>query len=150
MHDAGEAREKTLERVMSRHQYSGSALIEVLHAAQELYGHLSKPKLGVIAHKLRLPPSKVLGVATFYHLFRFRPARQHTAVVCLGTACYVAGGTELMSELQRRCPENEWTVEIGRCVGSCGLAPVVIWDGEALSRATPESLDRQLAGRPSA
>jgi bidirectional [NiFe] hydrogenase diaphorase subunit len=141
--------EKTLERVMSRHQYSGSALIEVLHAAQQLYGYLSKPLLGMIAHKLRLPPSKVLGVATFYHLFRFTPVREHTAVVCLGTACYAAGGTELMSTVKRRCAESEWTVQTGRCVGSCGLAPVVICDGEALSRVTPESLERQLVGRPS-
>ena len=117
-----------LERVMSRHQYSGSALIEVLHAAQELYGYLSKPLLSTIAHKLQLPPSKVLGVATFYHLFRFEPKKEHTAVVCLGTACYAAGGTELMSMVKKRCPQSEWTVEAGRCVGSCGLAPVVIRD----------------------
>jgi bidirectional [NiFe] hydrogenase diaphorase subunit len=145
-----EPREKMLERVMSRHQYSGSALIEVLHAAQELYGYLSKPLLSTIAHKLQLPPSKVLGVATFYHLFRFEPKKEHTAVVCLGTACYAAGGTELMSMVKKRCPESDWTVEAGRCVGSCGLAPVVICNGEALSRVTPETLERQLGGWPSA
>jgi bidirectional [NiFe] hydrogenase diaphorase subunit len=145
-----ELREKMLERVMSRHQYSGSALIEVLHAAQELYGYLSKPLLSTIAHKLQLPPSKVLGVATFYHLFRFEPKKEHTAVVCLGTACYAAGGTELMSMVKKRCPQSEWTVEAGRCVGSCGLAPVVIRDGEALSRVTPETLERQLGAWPSA
>lgn len=139
-----ESREKTLERVMSRHQYSGSALIEVLHAAQQLYGYLSKPMLGMIAHTLRLPPSKVLGVATFYHLFRFAPVREHTAVVCLGTACYAAGGTELLAVVKRRGKESEWTVEAGRCVGSCGLAPVVICDGEALSRVSREALERTL------
>lgn len=139
--------EKMLERVMSRHQYSGSALIEVLHTAQQLYGYLSKPLLGTIAHKLRLPPSKVLGVATFYHLFRFVPVREHTVVVCLGTACYEAGGTELMSTVKRHRPESEWTVEAGRCVGSCGLAPVVICDGEGLSRVTPETLVTRLGGR---
>jgi bidirectional [NiFe] hydrogenase diaphorase subunit len=142
----GEAREKSLERVMSRHQYSGSALIEVLHAAQQLYGYLSKPLLDTIAHKLRLPPSKVLGVATFYHLFRFEPVKEHSAVVCLGTACYAAGGPGLMSTVKRRCPSATWTVEAGRCVGSCGLAPVVICDGEALSRVTPERLEMQLGG----
>lgn len=150
----GEAPEKTLERVMSRYQYSGSALIEVLHAAQQLYGYLSKPLLGTIAHKLKLPPSKVLGVATFYHLFRFSPAREHTAVVCVGTACYAAGGANLMlaltSTIEKHCPEGKWTLEAGRCVGSCGLAPVVICDGEALSRVTPEALETRLGVPPKA
>jgi bidirectional [NiFe] hydrogenase diaphorase subunit len=142
----GESREKLLERVMSRYQYSGSALIEVLHAAQQLYGYLSKPLLGIIAHKLRLPPAKVLGVATFYHLFRFEPLKKHTAVVCLGTACYAAGGTDLMAIVKKRCLQSGWTVEAGRCVGSCGLAPVVIRDGEPLSRVTPDQLEKQLGG----
>ena len=85
-------REKLLERAMSRHQYSGDALIEVLHTAQELFGFLSRPLLKTIAHKLRLPPSRVLGVATFYHFFSLKPKGEHTFVVCIGTACYVAGG----------------------------------------------------------
>jgi len=141
-----ESREKSLERVMSRYQYSGSALIEVLHAAQQLYGYLSKPLLGTVAHKLRLPPSRVLGVATFYHLFRFEPVKEHSVVVCLGTACYAAGGTDLMSLVRKRCPNAGWTIQAGRCVGSCELAPVVISDGEPLSRVTPEQLEKQLGG----
>jgi bidirectional [NiFe] hydrogenase diaphorase subunit len=140
-----ETREQQLERAMARHHYSGSALIEILHAAQQLYGYLSKPLLNQIAHKLRLPPSRVLGVATFYHLFRFAPHKAHTAMVCLGTACYASGATELMEIARRRCPADEWTLEIGRCVGSCGLAPVVIRDGEPLSRVTPEQLEKSLA-----
>ena len=66
-------RDRLLENVMSRHHYAGDALIEILHAAQQLYGYLSPALLHTIAHKLRLPPSRVLGVATFYHLFRFLP-----------------------------------------------------------------------------
>ena len=133
--------QKQLERVMARHHYSGSALIEVLHAAQELHGYLSKPLLKTIAHKLCLPPSKVLGVATFYHLFRFTPRREHAATVCLGTACYVAGGVELMTTVKRRGVGHGWTIEAGRCVGSCGLPPVVICDGQALPRVTPLALE---------
>ena len=134
--------EASLERSMSRHHYSGDALIEVLHAAQQLYGYLSAPVLENIARKLKLPPSKVLGVATFYHLFRFEPRHSHNAVVCLGTACYAAGGTELMSTIHQRCGANPaWSIETGRCVGSCGLAPVVICDGLALPRVTPAALE---------
>ena len=121
-------------------------MIEVLHAAQELYGFLSVPLLKTIAHKLRLPPSRVVGVATFYHLFRFAPRKEHTAVVCLGTACYAAGGPALMSILEKhRCAHPDtWTVEVGRCVGSCGLAPIVVCDGESLPRLEPEQLAARL------
>src|SRR5579871_827586 len=140
---ATEDREKQLERVMARHHYAGDALIEILHAAQQLYGYLSKPLLEDVARRLKLPPSKVLGVATFYHLFRFKPANQHNAIVCLGTACYVAGGTELMDTLKHRC-DSAWNLEAGRCVGSCGLAPVVIYDGEPLSRVTVSQLEERL------
>jgi bidirectional [NiFe] hydrogenase diaphorase subunit len=140
----GEDRERQLERLMARYHYAGSALIEVLHAAQELYGYLSKPLLNGIAHKLRLPPSRVLGVATFYHLFRFAPHKTHTATVCLGTACYAAGGEELMATVKRECPADQWTIEAGRCVGSCGLAPIVIRDGEPLCRLTPAQLRSHL------
>jgi len=135
-----------LERAISRHHNSGDALIEILHTAQQLYGYLSPPVLKRIARALKLPPSKVLGVATFYHLFRFTPRKAHSAVVCLGTACYVAGGMELMSAVRERRGANpaEWTIDVGRCVGSCGLAPIVICDGEALPRVTAAQLEARL------
>jgi len=144
-------REKMLDRAMSRHQYSGNALIEVLHTAQELYGFLSPELLKNIAHKLRLPPSRVLGVATFYHFFSLKPKGEHTFVVCLGTACYVAGGLGLIGKLEHRCakagqttPDGKVSVETARCIGSCGLAPAVIYDGNVLARVTPTALDAQL------
>lgn len=130
------AREQQLESVMARHQYAGDALIEVLHAAQQIHGCLAPPLLQDIARKLRLPPSRVLGVATFYHLFRFVPPARHTATVCLGTACYVEGAAEL-ANIAKQCG---WTVEPVRCAGSCGLAPLVICDDIALPRITPTGL----------
>jgi bidirectional [NiFe] hydrogenase diaphorase subunit len=136
---------------MSRHQYSGAALIEVLHTAQELFGFLSPPLLKTIAHKLRLPPSRVLGVATFYHFFSLKRKGEHTFVVCLGTACYVAGALGLVENLERRCakagqttPDGKVSVETARCIGSCGLAPAVIYDGSVLARVTPQSLNTEL------
>jgi len=144
-------REKMLDRAMSRHQYSGNALIEVLHTAQELYGFLSPELLKTIAHKLRLPPSRVLGVATFYHFFSLKPKGEHTFVVCLGTACYVAGGLGLIGKLEHRCakagqttPDGKVSVETARCIGSCGLAPAVIYDGNVLARVTPNAVDAEL------
>jgi bidirectional [NiFe] hydrogenase diaphorase subunit len=140
-----------LERAMSRYQYSGDALIEVLHTAQELFGFLSPPLLKTVAHKLRLPPSRVLGVASFYHFFSLKPKGEHTFTVCLGTACYVAGALGLLETLERRCakaghttPDGKVSVETARCIGSCGLAPAIIYDGGVLARVSPERLDRQL------
>lgn len=148
---AKDNREKLLERAMSRHQYSGDALIEVLHTAQELFGFLSRPLLKTIAHKLKLPPSRVLGVATFYHFFSLKPKGEHTFVVCLGTACYVAGGLSLVESLEHRCAKSGQTtadgrvsVETARCIGSCGLAPAVIYDGNVLARVTRQGLDAEL------
>lgn len=137
---------------MSRHQYSGDALIEVLHTAQELFGFLSPALLKTIARKLRLPPSRVLGVATFYHFFSLRPKGEHTFVVCIGTACYVAGALGLIQALEQRCakagqttPDGKVSVETARCIGSCGLAPAVIFDGNVLARVTPAGIDRELS-----
>jgi bidirectional [NiFe] hydrogenase diaphorase subunit len=132
--------DKLLDRAIARYQSSGDALIEVLHVAQQLYGYLSRPLLKTIARRLRLPPSKVLGVATFYHLFRLEPCAAHTVTVCMGTACYAAGSTELLNKLKEQSA-SDWTIEAGRCLGSCGLAPVVIRDGMALSRVTPDQLE---------
>ena len=137
-------RDEALDRAMARHQYSGDALIEILHAAQQLYGYLSPPLLRKIARRLMLPPSRVLGVATFYHLFRFAPPQNHSAVVCLGTACYAAGGTDLMATLRCRNNTAGWTIEAGRCVGSCGLAPIVIYDGKPMSKVTRAQLEARI------
>lgn len=133
-------RTRQLDTLIARHHYAGDALIEILHAAQQLYGYLSPPILNDIARKLRLPPSRVLGVATFYHLFRFTPPEKHTASVCLGTACYVEGAAAL-ADTVRKCG---WTLEIDRCAGACGLAPLVVCDGVPLSRVTPDQLESHL------
>jgi bidirectional [NiFe] hydrogenase diaphorase subunit len=148
---AKDNREKLLERAMSRHQYQGDALIEVLHTAQELFGFLSPALLKTIAHKLRLPPSRVLGVASFYHFFSLKPKGEHTFVVCLGTACYVAGALGLVAKLEKRCcrsgqttPDGKVSVETARCIGSCGLAPAVIYNGNVMARVTPQGIDAEL------
>lgn len=145
-------REKMLERAMSRHHYSGGALIEVLHEAQELYGHLTPALLKSISRKLRLPPSRVLGVATFYHFFSLTPKGEHSFIICTGTACYVKGALGLLERLERRCgcksgstsADGKVSVGAARCIGSCGLAPAVICDGNILARVSGEQLDAEL------
>jgi bidirectional [NiFe] hydrogenase diaphorase subunit len=144
-------REKLLERAMSRYHYSGDALIEVLHTAQELYGFLSPQLLKTISRKLKLPPSHVLGVTTFYHFFSLAPKGEHSCVICLGTACYVAGALGLLETLERRCAkagttsaDGKMSVATARCIGSCGLAPAAILDGAILPRLAPAQLNKEL------
>ncbi|MBZ5605754.1 MAG: NAD(P)H-dependent oxidoreductase subunit E [Acidobacteriia bacterium] len=144
---ASDEREKLLERAMARHHNSGDALIEILHTAQQLYGYLSRPLLSKMARRLNLPPSHVLGVATFYHLFRFEPPKKHSAIVCLGTACYASGAGQLLAAAQQSASEGEWTLTTGRCVGSCGLAPIAICDGIPLARVKPGDLAAVLGGK---
>ncbi len=149
--EARDNREKMLERAMSRHHYAGDALIEVLHTAQELYGYLTPELLKTIARKLKLPPSRVLGVATFYHFFALEPKGEHCYIVCLGTACYVKGALGLLEALERRCAkagatsaDGKVSVMSARCIGACGLAPAVIRDGEIVGRLTPAQLHEDL------
>src|SRR5690242_5519007 len=92
LHPSGDDRFKMIDATMKRHHHLPDALIEVLHTAQEIFGHLDHDILLYVARGLKLPPSRVYGVATFYHFFTFHPKGEHTCVVCLGTACYVKGG----------------------------------------------------------
>jgi bidirectional [NiFe] hydrogenase diaphorase subunit len=144
-------RAKLLERAMSRQGYAAHALIEVLHTAQGLFGFLSPDLLKEVAHKLRLPPSRVLGVATFYNYFALKPKAEHTALVCTGTACYVAGAKGLLEASEHRCQKaidrgeaSKITVQQARCIGSCGLAPVMVLDGKILPKVSVAALNEQL------
>jgi bidirectional [NiFe] hydrogenase diaphorase subunit len=144
-------REKMLERAMAKHNFSGSALIEILHTAQGLYGYLTPALLQMIARKLKLPPSRVLGVVTFYHFFQLEPKGEHSFVVCTGTACYVAGAKRLLDVLEKRCaksggtsPDGKVSVLSARCIGCCGLAPAVIQNGRIVGRIGPQQLEREL------
>jgi bidirectional [NiFe] hydrogenase diaphorase subunit len=144
-------RAKLLERAMSRQAYAAHALIEVLHTAQELFGFLSIDLLKEIATKLKLPPSRVLGVATFYNSFSLKPKAEHTALVCTGTACYVAGAAQLLEASERRCRNAaargepaKLTVQQARCIGSCGIAPAVVLDGKILPKVGLPAFEKHL------
>lgn len=141
-------RERILSATLRRHQYRQDALIEVLHAAQNLYGFLTPELLWHVARQLHLPPSKVYGVATFYNFFTLKPAGRHTAVVCQGTACYIRGAPKLAAAVREayRIVSGQTTADgalsalTARCVGACSLAPVAVLDGVVVSRLTPEAL----------
>ncbi|HEY3328960.1 MAG TPA: bidirectional hydrogenase complex protein HoxE [Capsulimonadaceae bacterium] len=153
-HPSGDNRFKILEATMKRHQYQPDALIEVLHSAQQLFGFLEDDVLLHIAHSLKIPPSKVYGVATFYHFFSLKPQGKHTCVVCIGTACYVKGGGDILKQVGdyagiksgETTADNNLSLMGARCVGACGIAPVVVMDGTVSGLQSSESILNQVKG----
>lgn len=147
-HPSGDKRFKVLDITMKRNQYRSDALIEVLHKAQEAFGYLEEDVLYYIARGLKLPLSRVYGVATFYHLFSLKPSGAHSCVVCLGTACYVKGAGELLAALEREIglkegettPDGQVSLVTARCIGACGIAPAAVFDGRVAGKQTPESV----------
>ncbi|MFZ0827568.1 MAG: bidirectional hydrogenase complex protein HoxE [Verrucomicrobiia bacterium] len=153
-HASGDKRFKILEAHMKKHQFKHDALIEVLHKAQELFGFLEDDLLLFVACKLKLPASRVYGVATFYHFFTLKPQGAHTCVVCMGTACYVKGADKVLAAVEEKArikagettPDNQISLLTARCIGACGIAPAVVYDGVVTPRQTPETALAQVKG----
>lgn len=133
-------------------------LIEVLHAVQEAFGYLDRDALAYVGASLRVPPSKVFGVATFYSYFTLKPAGEHTCVVCTGTACYITGAAGLLAAVKAEfgvtpgetTADGRLSLLTARCVGACSLAPVVVVDGETSGRLTPAGVVARLSALPGA
>jgi bidirectional [NiFe] hydrogenase diaphorase subunit len=142
---SGDKRFRMLDATIKRHQYRQDALIEVLHAAQQLFGYLEPALLSNVARQLKLPPSRVYGVATFYHFFTLKPHGEHTCVVCTGTACYVKGADALIEAVERAAhvqagettADGKLSLLTARCLGACGIAPAVTYDGQVAAKQTP-------------
>ena len=149
---SSDKRWRLVDATMRRHGHRENSLIETLHTVQECFGFLDELAMRYVGKSLGVPLSKVYGVATFYHLFTLKPQGKHTCVVCTGTACYIKGAGAIAEAL-----EKEYGVKVGettadknlsvlaaRCVGSCGLAPAVVFDGEVAGKQTPELVQRRL------
>src|SRR5271157_1968744 len=153
-HASGDKRFKILEAHMKKHQFKQDALIEVLHKAQELFGYLEDDLLLFVAHKLKLPASRVYGVATFYHFFTLKPQGRHTCVVCMGTACYVRGADRILAAIEAAAkikagettPDKQLSLLTARCIGACGIAPAVVYDGAVTPRQTAQSALERVKG----
>jgi len=151
-HPSGDNRFKLLDRAITKHQGRGDALIEVLHAAQGIFGFLENDLLIYVASALKLPLSRVYGVATFYHFFTLKPKGKHTFVLCTGTACYVKGAAHIQHAAEECCkvkfgqttPDDKISLVSARCVGSCGLAPVAVLDNHVAGKLTPASAAERL------
>jgi bidirectional [NiFe] hydrogenase diaphorase subunit len=136
---------------MRRHGHESHALIEALHTVQESFGFLDEEALRFVASSLRVPLSAVYGVATFYHFFTLKPQGEHTCVVCRGTACYIKGASNILATVEEAygvkpgetTADRKLSVLSARCLGACGLAPAVVFDGEVVGNVLPEqAVDR--------
>jgi bidirectional [NiFe] hydrogenase diaphorase subunit len=139
---------RLVNRTMRLHGHQPDALIETLHTVQESFGFLDVTALRYVAESLHLPLSQVYGVATFYHFFSLKPPGEHTCVVCLGTACYIAGSSNILESLEEKfgikpgetTPDSKLSLLTARCMGSCGLAPAVVFDGEVHGKMSKASV----------
>ena len=143
---------RIVETRMRRLGQQPDALIEVLHAAQEAFGYLDTDTLAFVAASLRVPLSKVYGVATFYSFFTLKPQGDHACVVCTGTACYINGAGGIVAAIGRELgvgpgettPDGKVSLLTARCLGSCSLAPAMILDGEVSGKLTAGSVVARL------
>ncbi|GIK28302.1 MAG: bidirectional hydrogenase complex protein HoxE [Chloroflexi bacterium] len=136
---------RIVQATMRRHGFAPDALIEALHSAQEAFGYLDDDALRYVGKSLRLPLSRVYGVATFYNLFTLKPQGEHTCVVCMGTACYIKGGPDVLKAIEdaagvrkgETTPDKKVSLLVARCLGACALAPAVVFDGEMDGQLAP-------------
>jgi bidirectional [NiFe] hydrogenase diaphorase subunit len=153
-HPESDKRFKLLDAAMKKHQFQADALLEVLHRAQELFGFMQPTLLMYIARRLKLPPSRVYGVATFYHFFAFKPNGLHNCNVCMGTACYVKGAAVVQQAIEKALgigvgqtrSDGKASLSIVRCIGTCGLAPLAVFDGAVVGNLNPETAVEHVKG----
>jgi len=143
---------KLVDATMRRTGQQGRGLIETLHTVQEAFGYLDEQALRYVALSLRVPLSRAYGVATFYHFFSLKPAGDHTCVICMGTACYIKNAQQLLEAVQRSLEitpgettgDGKVSLLTARCLGSCGLAPAVVYDQEVAGKVTVPSILQRL------
>lgn len=141
-----------LEAICREHGNQPGELINILHKAQHLFGYLPAEVQQVVARRLNIPVSKVYGVVTFYSFFTMTPKGRHPISVCMGTACYVRGAEKVLDEFKRilkinvgeTTPDGKFSLSSLRCVGACGLAPVVLIGEKVYGRVVPGDVEKIL------
>lgn len=140
-------KEKTIR--LLEEKYPGAerdSLIPVLQDIQEIFGYLPKEALEIVSEQMRIPLSKIYGVASFYNQFRFQPIGKYHILLCRGTACHVKGSEKVLIALEKELKikagettkDNLFTLDVVACLGACGLAPVISINGEFYAAMTPD------------
>ena len=145
--------EAQLKEVIAAHKDQKGAAIPVLHKAQEIYGYLPLEVQEMIAEGLNVPLAEIYGIVTFYAQFSLNPKGRFQIGVCLGTACYVKGSGDILNKVKEilnievgECtPDGKFSLDATRCIGACGLAPVMTINDDVYGRLTVDDIDGILA-----
>lgn len=145
--------EEQLMKAIAEHKGQDGALIPVLHEAQNIYGYLPIEVQKIISDELGVSMAEIYGVVTFYTQFTTNPKGKYNIAVCLGTACYVKGSGVLLDKIKEKLgidvgectPDGKYSIEATRCIGACGLAPVLTVNEDVYGRLTPDDIDGILA-----
>lgn len=145
--------EAELLKVISENKNNKGALMPILQKAQDIYGYLPIEVQTIISNEMNIPLEKVYGVTTFYSQFSLNPKGKYKVSVCLGTACYVKGSGDIFNKLIEKLgiesggctPDGKFSLEACRCIGACGLAPVLTVNDEVYGRLTVDDVDDILA-----
>jgi len=145
--------EEKLQAVIAKHKGTEGALIPVLHEAQDIFGYLPIEVQQKISDGLDVPMSEIYGVVTFYTQFTINPKGKYHIGVCLGTACYVKGSGDIIEKIKEKLgidvgectPDGKFSLEATRCIGACGLAPVLTVNEEVYGRLTVDDVEDILA-----
>lgn len=142
-------RTQKLQEIIDKYKDTKGALIPVLHEAQELYGYLPMNVQKHISEGLEIPLTEIYGVVTFYTQFSLKPKGMFRISTCMGTACYVKGASQILDKLQEKlgikvgdCTEDgRFSLDACRCIGACGLAPVMMINDDVYGRLTPDEIE---------
>ncbi len=137
-----------IKETCSKYNNDPQELINVLHGCQEHFGYLPAEVQEVISEHLNVPVAKIYGVVTFYSFFTMTPRGKHPISICMGTACYVRGGEKVLDEFRKELgikvgettKDNKFSLSSLRCVGACGLAPVVLVGDKTYGRVAPDDV----------
>jgi len=150
--ESSDERLMKVREIIENNKNVKGGLIQVLHGIQQVYGYLPEKTLHEVSEILEIPMTEIYGVASFYHFFSLEPKGEHIIRVCLGTACYVKGSQgilnrlsqELNVEVGKTTADGKFTLEATRCLGACGLAPVMTIDEKVYGRVTLDDIRRIL------
>jgi NADP-reducing hydrogenase subunit HndA len=144
--------EERLFTIIEAHKNQKGALMPILQEAQEVYGYLPIEVQQIVADSMDIPLEEVYGVVSFYSQFNLNPKGQYKIAVCLGTACYVKGSQQLIDRISEKLklqpgdisPDGKYSLDATRCIGACGLAPVLTVNDDVYGRLVPEDIDKIL------
>ncbi|AFK87134.1 MULTISPECIES: complex I 24 kDa subunit family protein [Thermoanaerobacterium] len=138
-----------LKKVIDQLKDTDGSLIAVMNEAQEIFGYLPIEVQQFISEEMNVPLTEIFGIATFYSRFTLKPSGKYKIGVCLGTACYVKGSAMVLDKLKEKLGisvgdvtgDGKFSLEATRCLGACGLAPVMMINGEVFGRLTPDDVE---------